>query len=115
MTGGKIFRKPNGAVDYYDQITVGEYSFDVSIRVQDKRGDPSAIHCGRIVVFTMEYEGELVAYFDDGQWYITPDQPPYCHDRFAEAVTIARDLMVQKWSNPESIREGNKIVETDLF
>lgn len=112
MSGGKIFRKPNGVVDYYDQITVGGYSFDASIRVQDKRGDPSAIHCGRIVVFEMLCEDELAAYFDDGQWYITPDQPPF-GGMFGESAAMARDILIHKWSNPEKIRR--KTVETNLF
>ena len=113
MDGGKIFQKVNGVVDYYDQIIIGGYSFDVSVRVQDKRGDPSAIHCGRIVVFEMLHEDELCAYFDDGQWYITPDQPPYSRDEFAEAATMARDIMIRKWSNPEDV--DLKTVMTDLF
>ena len=113
MSGGKIFRKPNGVVDYFDQITIGLYSFDASIRVREKRGDPSAIHCGRIVCFELLHEGELVAYFDDGQWYITPDEAPFSDDEFAESVRIARDILIQKWSNPEKI--DMKTVKTDLF
>ena len=114
MSGGKIFQKPNGVVHYYDQITVGGYSFDASIAVLDKRGDPSAIHCGRIVVFEMTCEDELAAYYDDGQWYIVPEKPPF-FEPFGEAAAMARDLLIQKWSNPEKIRNGNKIVHTDLF
>ena len=113
MSGGKIFRKPNGVVDYYDQITIGLYTFDAGIRVRDRRGDPSAIRCGRIVCFELTCNDELVAYFDDGQWYITPDKPPFSDDEFAESVRMARDLLIQKWSNPEKIE--NKTVKTELF
>ena len=113
MSGGKIFREPNGVVVYYDQITIGLYSFDATITVRDKRGDPSAIHCGRIDCFELLHDDELVAYFDDAQWYITPDAPPFGDDEFAESVRMARDILIQKWSNPERIR--NKTVATDIF
>lgn len=113
MSGGKIFRKPNGVVDYFDQITIGLYSFDASIRVREKRGDPSAIHCGRIVCFEMSWEGEIIAYYELGQWYITPDALLPSNDEFMEAAYLARDLLIQKWSNPEKI--DMKTVKTDLF
>ena len=109
MSGGKIFRKPNGVVTYYDQITIGLYSFDATIVVQEKRGDPFAVHCGRIVCFELLNEDELVAYFDDGQWYITPDVPPFGDDEFADSVRMARDILIQKWSNPDRINtRGDK-------
>lgn len=113
MNGGKIFQKPNGVVTYYDQITIGLYSFDATITVREKRGDPSAIHCGRIVCFELLHEDEIVAYFDDAQWYITPDEPPFSDDEFAESVRIARDILIQKWSNPEKVKV--KTEKTDLF
>ena len=113
MSGTSIFQKQNGAVNYYDQIAIGEYFFEVNVRVRERRGDPSAIHCGRIVVFEMMCDGELVGYFDDGQWYITPDCPPYEQGTFEESAIMARDLMITKWSNPERIRM--KIEKTDLF
>ena len=113
MSGGKIFHKPNGVVVYYDQIMIGLYSFDATICVREKRGDPSAIRCGRIVCFELLREDELVAYFDDGQWYITPDAPPFGEDEFAESVRMARDILIQKWSNPDRI--DVKTEKTDLF
>jgi len=113
MNGGKIFQKPNSVVTYYDQITIGLYSFEATIAVRDKRGDPSAIHCGRIVCFELFHEDELVAYFDDGRWYITPDTNPFDDDEFAESVRIARDILIRKWSNPEKVKAAT--VKTDLF
>jgi hypothetical protein len=101
MTGASIFRKQNGFVDYYDRIVIGGYSFDAAIRVQDKRGDPQAIHCGRIISMSVECEGELVLYFDDGRWYLTPET--MIGDPFAESVEMARDLLIHKWSNPEKV------------
>lgn len=112
MPGGKIFQKPSGAVDYYDRITVAGYSFDASIRVKDKSGDPSAIHCGRIVSFEMTCGGEFVAYYDDGKWYILPENP--MEDAFNEAAVMARDILISKWSQPDRIRV-TKCEMTDLF
>ena len=113
MTGTSIFRKATGPVEYYDQITVGEYSFDAAITVQEKRGDPSAIHCGRIVCFELICDDELVVYFDEGQWYLTPEGPLYDDDKFVESVRMARDLLIRKWSNPEKVKVAP--VKTDLF
>lgn len=86
-----IFQKPNGVVHYYDQITIGGRTFDAAIITQTKRGDPSAIHCGRIVTIEMTCEDDMVAYFDDGQWYSYPD------DDFGEAG-LALQLLITEWS-----------------
>lgn len=107
-----IFQKKTGFTDYFDQITVALYSFDVAIRVRHDRGDPSAIHCGRIVTFELSYEGEFVTYFDDGEWLIPIEMDRYDAE-FYDCAVLARDLMIQKWSNPERIRE--KTTKTDLF
>lgn len=111
-----IFRKTNGVTTYYDQITIGVYSFDAIIGMQERRGDPSAINCGRIVHFEMVCEDEMVAYFDEGQWYITPDMETFCpeEDEFTESVRIARDVLIRKWRNPEKVKMTNP-VDTDLF
>lgn len=98
-----IFQKPTGYTHYFDQITIGDYSFDLAVTVSNKRGDPSAIHCGRIVVFEMTCEDELAAYYDDGQWYVVPERPPF-DDSFGIAAAMARELLVTKWSNPERIK-----------
>ena len=107
-----IFQKKTGYTDYFDQIMVAGYSFDVAVRVRKERGDPSAIHCGRIVTFELSYEDEFVGYFDDGEWLIQINPTMY-DPEFYDCAILARDLMIQKWSNPERIRQ--KTVKTDLF
>jgi hypothetical protein len=85
-----IFQKPIGLVHYFDQITIGSYTFDISVSVQSKRGDPSAIHCGRIVSLTMTCEHETVALFDEGNWY------EYPADDFGEGC-LAVQMAVNEW------------------
>lgn len=110
MSGGNIFQKPTGDVNYYDQIIIGKYLFEATITLRSKRGDPSAIHCGRIVTLSLQAEDELVAYFDEGEWYNYPD------DLFGEAH-LALQLLITEWSKdkPKPFA-GNKIPwRTDLF
>ena len=100
-----IFQKPDGVIHYYDQITIGSRTFDVAIIVKRKRGDPSAIHCGRIIALEMTCEDEMIAYFDDGQWYNYPE------DDFGEAC-LAVKLVVSEWSKdwPKPfVNRGKKI------
>lgn len=111
MSGGKIFQKPNGGVTYYDQITIGLYSFDAVIVVLKKRGNPSAIHCGRIIYFEMRCEDETVCLFEAGTWYILPGYEEFLENyELLESARMARDILIKKWSNPEKIR-----IVTDLF
>lgn len=107
-----IFQKPIGIVEYYDQITIGEYSFDATITVKETRGDPSAVHCGRIIYFEMLYDDQIIACFDDGKWYI--QDIPEIDGSFSESANLARQILIQKWSNPEKIKI-QKTVKTDLF
>ena len=98
-----IFQKKNGCTIYFDSILIGDCPFDLAVTVQDKRGDPSAIHCGRIIVFEMLCEEETCAYFGDGRWYINPEANPF-DERFGEKAEIAKDYFISKWSNPEKVR-----------
>lgn len=109
-----IFQKETGYTDYFDRITIGGYDFDAEITVRDKRGDPSAIHCGRIVAFLMTCSDDVIALYDDGTWFNTPTAYPWCSsDEFVETAKVAMDILIRKWSNPEKIR--NRTVKTDLF
>lgn len=108
-----IFRKKTGYTDYFDQIMIAGYPFDVAVRIREDRGDPSAIHCGRIVTFELTYEGDFIAYFDNGEWLIQI-QPDIYDPEFYDCAILARDLMVHKWGNPEKIHT-RKAVMTDLF
>ena len=94
-----IFQKKTGSTDYFDQITIGGYQFDAVISVREKRGDPSAIHCGRIITFELEHEGELLTYFADGKWYLPEAETLFVDDPFLEVVMMARDILIAKWSN----------------
>ena len=111
-----IFRKKTGSVDYFDQIMIGGYCFDAEITVRpiEERGDPSAIHCGRIISFQMTCSDDVIALFNDGWWYNLPTEAPFSDDEFAQTAKLAMDMFIRKWSNPERIR-GNKIEITDLF
>lgn len=110
MSGGKIFQKPNGLAHFYDQITIGGYLFEAALTIQEKRGDPSAIHCGRILALEMTYDDDLVAFFDDGRWYNYPD------DLFGEGQ-LAVMLLINEWSKDKPVPfAGNKIPwHTELF
>lgn len=107
-----IFQKKTGYTDYFDQIMIAGYPFDIAVRVREKRGDPSAIHCGRIVTFELTYENEFIAYYDNGNWDIDIDPSMY-DPEFFDIATLARDLMLRKWSNPEKLK--TKCEKTDLF
>lgn len=98
-----IFQKKNGCTIYFDSILIGDCPFDLAVTVQDKRGDPSAIHCGRIISFEMRCEDELCAYFDDGQWHINPEANPF-DEQFGEKAEVAKNYFINKWSNPERVR-----------
>ena len=98
-----IFQKEPGCTIYFDSIMIEDCPFDLAVTVRDRRGDPSAIHCGRIVVFEMRCEDELCAYFDDGQWYINPEVNPF-DERFGEKAEMAKEYFISKWSNPERIK-----------
>lgn len=108
-----IFQKKTGYTDYFDQIVIGGYGFDAEITVRDKRGDPSAIHCGRIVAFQMRCSDDVIALYDDGTWFNTPTEPPYGDDEFSMTARMAMDILIRKWSNPDRIK--NKIEVTNLF
>ena len=98
---------------YCDQITIGTWDFDVNVAVLEKRGDPSAIHCGRIISFELLLNEVDVLYFDHGEWLTDTDSLIDLDPEFFDAVIMARDLMISKWSNPEKIRF--KTEKTDLF
>lgn len=55
------------------QMTLGGWTFDAQAVISEKNGNPAAIHCGRILCFQMNCEDEIIAYFEDGVWYQTPD------------------------------------------
>lgn len=97
-----IFQRKPGNTDYFDQITIGSYSFDCAVTVREKRGDPSAIHCGRIVYLEMICEDEIIAYFADGKWYLSPENS--FDSDFNEAACIGRDMLVEKYSNPDRLK-----------
>ena len=110
-----IFQRKTGYTDYFDRIMIAGWPFDISVRLRDERGDPSAIRCGRIVTFEMYYLDTIIAYFDDGEWLIGTDSlmeedfDPEFHD----AAVMARDMMIQKWSYPERIKMRTE--KTELF
>ena len=110
-----IFQKKTGYTDYFDQIVIGGYGFDAEITVRDTRGDPSAIHCGRIVAFQMRCSDDVIALYDDGTWFNTPTESPWSEDdEFTQTAKMAMELLIQKWSNPDRIKT-NKIEVTNLF
>ena len=109
-----IFQKKTGYIDYFDQFIIGGYGFDAQITVRDTRGDPSAIHCGRIISFQMTCSDDVIALFNDGWWYNLPTEAPFSDDDFAQTAKLAMDMFIRKWSNPERIR-GDKIEITNLF
>lgn len=110
-----IFQKKTGSIDYFDQIILGGYGFDVevTVRPEEESGDPSAIHGGRIIYFQMTCSDDVVALFHDGWWYNIPGEPPYSDDEFSQTAKLAMEMMLKKWSKPEKI--NNKIEVTNLF
>lgn len=108
-----IFQKKTGNIDYFDQIVIGGYCFDAEITVRPERGDPSAIHCGRIIYFQMTCNDDVVVLFNDGWWYNLPGEPPWSDDESSQTARMAMDILIKKWSNPEKIKHPIEV--TDLF
>ena len=104
---GIIFAKPKEFAEYYDQVEIGGYPFEAHITLTSKRGDPSAIHCGRIVIFELVFEDTMITYYDEGRWMVEMDElilNDYLDPEFYDCAVMARDILIAKWSNPERIR-----------
>ena len=90
-----IFQKKPTIRQFTDSMTINGCQFNAEIGISEKRGDPLAIHGGRILSFYLywvpdEENEELVGYFEDGKWVLQPD------DSFGEAE-LALCALVEKW------------------
>lgn len=86
-----IFQGEPKTIGISDQMTLNGWEFDAQMVISEKNGDAAAIHGGRILVFQLTCDGEIIAYFDNGDWYQLPDI------NFEEGC-MARELLVEKWS-----------------
>ena len=89
-----IFQKERVATGITDQMTVDGWQFHASLDICERTGNAAAIHCGRILYFEMQCDGEIIAYFCGGIWYQTPS-PAFIEGR------LARKLFIEKWNKPK--------------
>ena len=74
-----IFQEKPSTQWYTDSMTLGGWTFLSEVLLTSERGNPLAIHGGRIIflqisiVYEDDDESEVIAYFDEGAWYQTPD------------------------------------------
>jgi hypothetical protein len=84
-------------------MTIHGFQFMAEIYLSEKRGNPLAIHGGRIISLLMLCNGDLVARFENGEWKLKPD----CS--FDEAE-IALTMFVEKWRKYTPRKEDNAII-----
>lgn len=93
-----IFQAEPKIIGISDRMTLNGWEFDAQMVISEKSGDAAAIHCGRILVFQLICDNEIIAYFDEGDWYQLPDI------RFEEGC-LARELLIQKWNKTSSLED----------
>ena len=91
-----IFQKEAQTIGITDRMTLNGWEFDAQMVISEKSGDAAAIHCGRILVFQLTCDNEIIAYFDNGDWYQLPDI------NFEEGC-LAREMLVEKWNRPGAL------------
>ena len=112
-----IFQKRARIIGISDRMILNGFTFDAKMLVSERNGDWDAIHCGRILFLEILCDDEVVAYFDKGIWYQTPDED------FGPGV-LAKEAFIEKWSRLDSVKEwiaiqeafaSNKDREEDIY